>query len=131
MRTAGSPARMTLGSKLKALRQQTGLTQVQLAEEIQVSQSLVSHVERDRGAPSYDVIARWVDRCRGEIIIRPAAKTTSERLAAALVDLPDVDQLLLIRLAEQLKGDNPYRTEMIRGAIGGLVPTSPAIARQG
>lgn len=49
---------MDFGNKLKELRQQAGLTQKQLAEQIGVTKSVISFYERSERTPSPDVLRK-------------------------------------------------------------------------
>ena len=46
------------GNKLKELRQQAGLTQKQLAEQLGVTKSVISFYERSERTPSPDVLRK-------------------------------------------------------------------------
>ena len=50
------------GRKLKELREQADLTTTQLAEDVGVSQSMISHMERGFKAPSLEVVVRIASR---------------------------------------------------------------------
>lgn len=49
---------MDFGNKLKELRQQAGLTQKQLAEQLGVTKSVISFYERSERTPSPDVLRK-------------------------------------------------------------------------
>ena len=49
---------MDFGDKLKDLRQQAGLTQKQLADQLGVTKSVVSFYERSERTPSPDVLRK-------------------------------------------------------------------------
>lgn len=49
---------MTLGEKIKQLRQQAELTQPELAVKSGIEQSYLSKLENDKGSPSFEVIAK-------------------------------------------------------------------------
>lgn len=49
---------MDFGDKLKYLRQQAGLTQKQLADQLGVTKSVVSFYERSERTPSPDVLRK-------------------------------------------------------------------------
>ena len=50
---------MEFGSKLRELRQQSGLTQLQLAKQIGVTKSVISYYELNERAPSPDVLKKF------------------------------------------------------------------------
>ena len=52
---------MTIGEKIKFLRQQKGVTQVQLAKDLNISQQAISHYENGRAIPSIDVLKLLAD----------------------------------------------------------------------
>lgn len=53
---------MINGVKLKSLREEAGLTGVQLGEAAGVSQSMIAHYERGVKAPSMEVLGRIADK---------------------------------------------------------------------
>ena len=52
---------MTIGEKIKFLRQQKSITQVQLAKDLNLSQQAISHYETGRAIPSIDVLKVLAD----------------------------------------------------------------------
>jgi len=52
---------MTIGEKIKFLRQQKNITQVQLAKDLNLSQQAISHYETGRAIPSIDVLKVLAD----------------------------------------------------------------------
>ena len=52
---------MTIGEKIKFLRQQKSITQVQLAKNLNLSQQAISHYETGRAIPSIDVLKVLAD----------------------------------------------------------------------
>ena len=53
----GSP-KLTLGKALRELRQRSRLTQVELAQRLDVGPTYISHLEGDRREPSLDLLRR-------------------------------------------------------------------------
>jgi transcriptional regulator with XRE-family HTH domain len=51
----------TLGSRVRQLRQNAGLTQLQLSEKIYVSESYIALIEADKRNPSMDIVSRLAD----------------------------------------------------------------------
>ncbi len=99
-----------VGQRLKLLRQDRGLTQVQLAEQLEISQSNLSAIERGaRGVTLNQVvrIARGLDASLDEILLdgKPseAGQRPSRRLMGRLrqvAELNDSDQRILLQLIE-------------------------------
>ncbi|RKZ28913.1 hypothetical protein DRQ36_09750 [bacterium] len=48
----------TLGSRIKMLRQQKGISQRKFAKLVGTSPGLVSFIERDRNKPNYEIVGR-------------------------------------------------------------------------
>jgi len=105
----------TMGQRLARLRQMRGLTQVELAEKIGLSQPNVSEYERDTFRPNSDtllciaqVLKVSTDELLGHHI--KAAKTpkihrTLMRRVVAIQQLPKRDQQTLLRTIDTfLKG---------------------------
>jgi transcriptional regulator with XRE-family HTH domain len=54
---------MRVGPMIRALREQTGLTQAQLAYRASTTQQWVSEIERDQVSPTVDMLQRLVSAC--------------------------------------------------------------------
>lgn len=52
----GERALKTLGSRVEAARKKKGMTQEELAEIVNVSQSMINHIEKGRKQPSLDTV---------------------------------------------------------------------------
>ena len=52
----GERALKTLGSRVEAARKKKGMTQEELAEIANVSQSMINHIEKGRKQPSLDTV---------------------------------------------------------------------------
>lgn len=77
MRAVSEPLR-SIGQQLKQLRRNAGLTQVQLAERMDISQSLVSVCENGTASITLAGLLKWVDICGGTIqVTSPKMKTHS------------------------------------------------------
>ena len=50
-----------VGSRIKSARKKAGLTQLQLAEKIFVSESYIAMIESDKRNPSTDVVGKIAD----------------------------------------------------------------------
>jgi len=61
---------MTIGTKLKAAREHSGMTQEQLADKCDVDRTHIVNIEHDRSAPSLGLLAK----------IAKVLKTTSGEL---------------------------------------------------
>lgn len=111
---AKSPNPETLGARIARLRRDKGLTQVELAERLQVSQPVVSDYENDVIRLPADVvvqIARILDASTDELLgikaaARPASTTTQiknrrlYRRMQQIEQLPRRDQDALLRTIE-------------------------------
>lgn len=111
---AKSPNPETLGARIARLRRDKGLTQVELAERLQVSQPVVSDYENDVIRLPADVvvqIARILDASTDELLgikaaARPASATTQiknrrlYRRMQQIEQLPRRDQDALLRTIE-------------------------------
>ncbi|MCC2617502.1 helix-turn-helix domain-containing protein [Aestuariibacter halophilus] len=91
---------MTLGEKLKALRQQQDLSQPVLAERVGIEQSYLSKLENDRSLPSNDILRALLtalDTTLDEVLNDPALDTDLARLR----QVPDIEQWLRARSARR------------------------------
>ena len=52
---------MISGTKIKELREQAGITGVELGDAVGASQSMIAHIERGYKVPSADLLARIAD----------------------------------------------------------------------
>lgn len=52
----------TLGDKLKNLRKEAGLTQINLAEEFFLDKSTIAKYETDKIVPSFSVLKKYIKR---------------------------------------------------------------------
>lgn len=122
-----TPSFMAIGAQLRALRVAAKRTQVALADELGVDQSLISNVERGTRATTTDVLERWVQTCNAEIVFAGG----SDPLAEART-LPPPDLGLLAKLAAALGGakDDPYKKAVIAGAIEGAITGVAAATQQ-
>ncbi len=59
---------MTLGEKIRQLRNQAGLTQPELAVKAKVEQSYLSKLENDKASPSFDVIEKIAQALELEVM---------------------------------------------------------------
>lgn len=52
----------TFGNRIKTLRLEKGLTQVQLAEELNVDKFTIAKYETDKIVPSFSVLKKYIKR---------------------------------------------------------------------
>jgi transcriptional regulator with XRE-family HTH domain len=95
------------GSRVKALRQEQGLSQVDLAERAHLSEEWVRRIERGAAAPSFQAIETIAMALRvsvGELFAEKAPAKADERIAAAIQDLDEEAVRWLITGARLLRG---------------------------
>lgn len=51
----------SFGQRVKKLRQESGLTQIQLAETLYISESYIALIEADKRNPSMDIVTKLAD----------------------------------------------------------------------
>lgn len=51
----------TLGTRVKLLRNKRGLTQIQLANELYISESYIALIEADKRNPSMEIVSKLAD----------------------------------------------------------------------
>jgi transcriptional regulator with XRE-family HTH domain len=88
---------MDVSKTLRELRQRAGLTQVMLAERLEVAQATISHVERG-GTTTTDVLARWVEVCGGTLTV----EVHDDSVEALAGGLDADDRAYLRQVAEAL-----------------------------
>jgi transcriptional regulator with XRE-family HTH domain len=101
-----------IGSRIKLLRQEQGLTQVELAGRLDMTQSNLSAIERGaRGVTVHQVvrIAKALKASTDQILLAGAAPEPSRRASKRLMkqlqrieELPARDQRLVVQLVEGL-----------------------------
>jgi len=104
-----APLRAELGSAIRQLRKERGLTLVQLAERAALSHPFLSQLERGLTRPSMPSLHR---------IARALGTTQQALMAAAVVPQPDASpgSAHLVRSGEGLPVDNPGGTARMLGA---------------
>jgi DNA-binding XRE family transcriptional regulator len=94
---AGYEARdaiIRLGEMLQQMRETSGLTQLQLAERVGMTQPAVSRIESGLGpnGPAFDTMMRYVHGCNFELVIgakhRAAKRRASTTRRHAVTTLP-------------------------------------------
>lgn len=103
-----APLRAELGSEIRKLRKERGLTLVQLAEHAALSHPFLSQLERGLTRPSMQSLHR---------IARALGTTQQALMAAAAVPHPgaSADSVHLVRSGEGLPVDNPGGTARMLG----------------
>lgn len=101
-----------IGLRLKLLRQQQGLTQVELSDRLEMTQSNLSAIERGtRGVTVHQVvrIAKALRASTDEILLADKAPEPGRRPKKRLIkrlqrieELPDRDQRIVLQLLEGL-----------------------------
>lgn len=59
-----------IGNLLRELRERKGLTQVELAEILNISQTTLSGYETNHSNPNFDMIEKIANECDYEIVFR-------------------------------------------------------------
>lgn len=52
---------MKVGAILQAVRTRAGLTQEDMADKLNMSQSCISKIEKDRKMPEFNIMLKWVE----------------------------------------------------------------------
>lgn len=60
---------MTLGARLKILREEAGLTQVEVARAVGISGPYASLIEAGKRVPTMRVIEKWAETCGKKVSI--------------------------------------------------------------
>ena len=92
------------GARLRLLRQSKGLTQKQLAENLNLTKSVVSAYETDMRLPSYDVLIK-ISNIFGvstDYLLGVHQKRTLE-----VSDLNDADYQMILTLIDRLRKNKP------------------------
>ncbi len=90
----------TLADQLRAIRTAAGLTQIELAAKIGLSQPTVSGAERGTPTTS-DAIERWATACGARVVV---TTESAGAVLAAAAGLDAADLLRLERIARALRG---------------------------
>lgn len=102
-----SQFRNDLGGRIRELRQQEGLTQLDLADRAGISNEFLSKIEHGSGVPSLETIGRiaaglGLPVCELFPAGEPGESANVGRLMRVVAGLDDEDRLLLTRIAEQI-----------------------------
>lgn len=97
--------RLALARRLRSLRIEAGLTQIELAERAGISNEFLSRIEHASGTPSLDTVARLahglgLQLC--EVFQEDAPADVMARLGTLLARLEPEDVELILALAEQV-----------------------------
>jgi transcriptional regulator with XRE-family HTH domain len=112
-----------IGNDLRLIRIEAGLTQVQLAEKLNITQGMISRIERG-DTTSTDVVERWANICNGIVRIEGSSGRTPEmqKLLQVLPELSSDDMRRLITIARGLPGANHTFKDGIVAVFAGLIP---------
>ncbi len=74
-------AEKTFGQRVKKLRRDKGLTQIQLADELYISESYIALIEADKRNPSMDIMVKLADYfcVTSDYLIRGSADNVKEK----------------------------------------------------
>ena len=75
---------MSIHEYLKAIRQQSGLTQRALADLLRSDQGTISNIERGRNGTSFEFMQAWIEACGCRLSIENDQLTVEERDMIAL-----------------------------------------------
>lgn len=92
---------ITLGSTVRRLREESGLTQAELANRVNVSTSHISHVESDRRDPSVDLLRRLA----GELSVWPGLLLASLLQTEMPTEFQDLYAEFVERVCESQDAD--------------------------
>ena len=84
---------MTLGEKLKQLRQEKGLSQPELAAEAGIEQSYLSKLENDKSLPSNDILRKILAAFQVSLNDFVTDELVQKDMAR-LKQIPDIEQLI-------------------------------------
>jgi transcriptional regulator with XRE-family HTH domain len=97
-----------IGARFRALRNEAGLTQAEVAEAVGVAPETMSRIERGRLQPSTDLVSRLAKA----IGVEPGALFTSSSVKPKMPSVRPVDRRLL-QLVRELP--EPLVEDVIRG----------------
>lgn len=126
-----------IGSDLRLLRIEAGLTQVELSSRLNITQGMISRIEKGDTTAS-DVIERWVAACGGSIRFEGARGVSPEiaKLLNLANSLSADDLRRLICIARGLPVVHPGLKDGIVATFTALLPpetqahAQPGNARQ-
>lgn len=103
---------MTFGERLRKLRTEKGITQLQLGQKIGVSDRVIGYYESDDRFPKDDEILKRLadyfnvslDDLLGRTINEPIEIAASMKDKADLSEMSDKDKAYILDLIERLKG---------------------------
>ncbi|MBU8908549.1 helix-turn-helix domain-containing protein [Desertibacillus haloalkaliphilus] len=79
---------MEIGAVLKKMRMRAGYNQEQLAHELNMTQSTISKLERNRKVADFQTVMRWADTtCAKDIIIAFMLNTDVATVAHGLLQI--------------------------------------------
>lgn len=100
---------MQIGSRLAELRKKNGFTQKQLAQKLNVSQQIVSNIERDQTEPDIDFIKGAadlynlsLDQLIGREFIKTESDTYEREIISILEKMDETGKELSLGLVNQV-----------------------------
>lgn len=84
---------MSLGEKIKSLRQEKGYSQPELAEKVGIEQSYLSKLENDKSIPSNDIFRQILTALNVELS-EFLAMFSKEQLNSTLKQIPDIEHFI-------------------------------------
>ena len=94
----------TFGKRVKKLRRDKGLTQIQLADELYISESYIALIEADKRNPGMDIMIKLADyfHVTSDYLIRGTA---------------DISELSSIEWSEMIKGRSDIEISHALGLV--------------
>lgn len=93
------------GARLRALREESGMTQDQLSERSGISQSMISSVERGKREPSRENAIAWARACGRSVDVQMKIEGEMTNLAITLDDKQIEMLLRLLRVLNVAPSD--------------------------
>lgn len=84
---------MSLGERIKSLRQEKGYSQPELAEKVGIEQSYLSKLENDKSIPSNDIFRQLLTALNVELS-EFLAMFSKEQLNSSLKQIPDIEHFI-------------------------------------
>ena len=100
---------MQIGKRLAELRKRCGYTQKQLAEELNLSQQVISNIERNTTAPDVDFLRDTADLYKisldeliGRKTVFPDANSYEQQILSVVETMDDTKKELSLRLVNEV-----------------------------
>jgi len=112
-------ANVQIGSILRGLRIQSDLTQEQMAEGLDISQTYISQVERGERSPSWKLLVRYAAVAKVSIVsifrqaglLDEATQEIEDQIAELVAEEPEFRDLFDV--VQEIKHESPARVEEI------------------